>query len=117
MLFINAGGLKMSQSEPGWDQYSRLVLQQLESLSTGIDALRQELQDVKRELTELKAKEDRVQDIKAWKEKMDDVASPSQIKVALEEVEDLKIFRTKAVTIFMVVQFGMGTAMALIGYF
>ena len=45
----------MSQSEPGWDQYSRLVLQQLESLSTGIDALRQELQDVKRELTELKA--------------------------------------------------------------
>jgi hypothetical protein len=48
---------------------------------------------------------------------MDDVASPSQIKVALEEVEDLKIFRTKAVTIFMVVQFGMGTAMALIGYF
>lgn len=107
----------MSQAEPGWDQYSRLVLQQLESLSTGIDSLRQELQDVKRELTELKAKEDRVQDIKAWKERMDDVASPSQIKSALEEVEDLVIFKTKAVTIFTVVQFLMASALALTKYF
>lgn len=107
----------MSQAEPGWDQYSRLVLQQLESLSTGIDSLRQELQDVKRELTELKAKEDRVQDIKAWKERMDDVASPSQIKSALQEVEDLVIFKTKAVTIFTVVQFLMASALALTKYF
>lgn len=107
----------MSQDSPGWDQYSRLVLQQLESLSTGIEALRTELQDVKNQLTELKAKEDRIQELKAWKERMDDVVSPSQIKVALDEVEELKLFKTKAVTIFMVVQFAMGTAIALMGYF
>jgi len=107
----------MSQDNPGWDQYSMLVLQQLETLSTGIEALRQELQDMKGQLTELKAKEDRVQELKAWKERMDDVASPSQIKNTLEEVEELKLFRTKAVTIFMVVQFGMGTAIALMSYF
>ena len=57
----------MPQDAAGWEQYSRLVLQQLESLSTGIEALRQELQDVKNQLTELKAREDRVQDIKVWK--------------------------------------------------
>jgi len=106
----------MSQDNPGWDQYSMLVLQQLETLSTGIEALRQELQDVKNQLTELKAKEDRVQELKAWKERMDDVASPSQIKSALDEVEELKLFKTKAVTVFMVVQFGMGLALALMSY-
>ena len=107
----------MSPENPGWDQYYQLVLQQLESLSTGVEALRSELQDVKNQLTELKAKEDRIQDIKAWKERMDEVISPSQIKVLVNEVEDLKLFKTKAVTIFMVVQFIMGSAVAMLGYF
>ena len=98
--------------ESSWGQYSRLVLQQLETLSNGIEALRAELQDVKNQLTELKAKEDRVQDLKDWKEKIDEVASPSQIQNALQEIEDLKMFKTKAVTIFAVVQFFMATALA-----
>lgn len=97
----------------GWETYSKLVLQQLETLSTGIDALRAELQDVKEQLTELKAREDRVQDIKVWKEKMDDVASPPQLKEALLEIEELKTFKTKAITMFMVVQAIMGIAMAI----
>ena len=70
----------------GWDTYSKLVLQQLETLSLGIEALRGELQDVKGQLTELKAKEDRVQELRIWKDKMDDVASPPQIKTALEDI-------------------------------
>jgi TolA-binding protein len=88
----------------GWETYSKLVLQQLETLSSGIEALRTELQDVKGQLTELKAKEDRVQDIKTWKEKMDDVASPPQLKTALSEIDELKVFKTKAITIFMIAQ-------------
>ena len=107
----------MSQDSPGWDQYSLLVLQQLESMSSGIDALRVELQDVKNQLTELKAKEDRVQEIKAWMERVDDIASPAQFKVALRDLDELKEFKTKAVTIFMVVQFGMGGALAMLSYF
>ena len=101
----------MSDGE-SWDQYSRLVLQQLETLANGIEALRVELQDVKNQLTELKAKEDRVQDLKDWKEKIDEVASPSQLQNALQEIEDLEIFQTKAVTIFAVVQFLMAGALA-----
>jgi len=98
--------------EHGWDQYSRLVLQQLETLSSGIEALRAELQDVKNQLTELKAREDRVLELREWKEKVDEVASPTQLKIALQEIEDLKMFKTKAVTIFAVVQFFMATALA-----
>jgi TolA-binding protein len=103
----------MMNDADGWDTYSKLVLQQLETMASGIDSLRSELQDVKNQLTELKVKEDRVQDLKVWKEKMDDVASPPQLKEMIEEVEELKIFRTKAVTMFMVVQTLMAIAMAI----
>ena len=50
----------MTESD-GWETYSKLVLQQLESMASGIEGLRAELQHVKEQLTELKAKEDRVQ--------------------------------------------------------
>ena len=102
----------MSEGET-WDQYSRLVLQQLETLATSMEALRLELQDVKNQLTELKAKEDRIQDLKEWKEKIDEIASPSQLRNAFQEIENLKIFKTKAVTIFAVVQFFMVGVLAI----
>jgi hypothetical protein len=101
-------------TDSGWETYSKLVLQQLETMAGGIESLRNELQDVKEQLTELKAKEDRVQELKAWKEKMDDVASPPQLKNALEEIDKLKTFQTKAVTVFMMIQAGVGIAMAWI---
>jgi len=102
----------MSDNGNGWDTYSKLVLQQLETLGNGIEALRAELQMVQNQLTELKAKEDRVQDLKTWKEKMDDVASPPQLREAIDDISSLKEFRTKAVTMFMVVQSVMGVAIA-----
>jgi len=98
-------------NDAGWETYSKLVLQQLETLTNGIESLRQELQDVKEQLTKIKAKEDRLEEIKSWKEKMDDVVSPSQMKHALKELENLKTFKTKAVTIFTVIQFGMAAVL------
>ena len=102
----------MAANGNGWETYSKLVLQQLETLTGGIDGLRTELQHVKEQLSELKAKEDRVQDLKAWKEKIDEVASPTQLQIKFEEIEELKEFKTKAVTMFMGVQTLMGIAMA-----
>ena len=102
----------MSNNGNGWETYSKLVLQQLETLSGGIEGLRAELQDMKNQLTELKAKEDRVQDLKAWKEKMDDVASPPQLRESIKDIEELKEFKTKAVAMFMVIQSIMGMAIA-----
>jgi len=102
----------MSSPDTGWETYSKLVLQQLETLSSGIEALRGELQDLKEQLAELKAKEDRVQDLKAWKEKVDEVTSPSQLLVKFNEVEELKLFKTKAITIFMIAQALTGFVLA-----
>ena len=85
----------------GWETYSKLVLQQLETLASGIEALRTELQDVKGQLTELKAKEDRIQDLKTWKEKMDDVASPPQLKTALKVPIELT-FTINRITVLLI---------------
>lgn len=94
-------------SENGWTEYSRLVLKELETLATGIDALRSELQAVKQELAKMQVREDKVDELKGWKEKVDEVASPTQLKELVNEVQDLKAFKTKAVTVFAVIQFSM----------
>lgn len=93
--------------ENGWGEYSRLVLKELETLATGIESLRGELQEVKQELAKMQVREDKVQELVKWKDRIDEVASPTQLKDLQVQVEDLKLFKTKAVTIFAVVQFAM----------
>jgi uncharacterized protein YoxC len=95
----------------GWETYSKLVIQQLETLNKGIEGMRAELQLVKEQITKIKAKEDRLEEIKTWKDKVDEVISPTQMKYALKELENLRTFKTKAVTIFAVVQFAMGAVL------
>ena len=103
--------------DSGWSEYSRLVLKELETLATSIQALNAEIQDLKQEIAQMRAREDRVDDLKAWKEKVDEVVSPTQLKELVEEVAVLKGFKTKAVTVFAVVQFGMAASMWLINMF
>ena len=99
--------------ENGWGEYSKLVLKELETLAKSIEGLRNELQEVKQELAAIRAKEDKVEELKVWKEKIDEVASPTQLKEISSDVQELKIFKTKAVTVFAVVQFVMAAALAL----
>ena len=96
----------MSSNET-WGEYSRLVLKELETLANGIESLRSELHDVKQELTKMQAKEDKVKELSEWKSRIDEVTSPTQLKDLQGQVEELKLFKTKAVTIFAVVQFAM----------
>ena len=95
-------------NQNGWNEYSRLVLKELETLSDGIANLSDEMQQIRHEITELKAKEDRIIDLGLWKDRVDDVVSPSQLKDLVDDIEDLRSFKTKAVTIFAVIQFLMG---------
>ena len=94
-------------SENGWAEYSKLVLKELETLALGIKELNDSMNEMKREITEIRAREDKVQELVKWKERVDEVASPTQLEKLKDEVEDLKLFRTKAVTIFAVIQFAM----------
>lgn len=103
----------MSQ-EASWDQYSKLVLKQLETLSIGIDALRHELQGLHDQIAEMRVQEERIEDLRAWKDRVDEVVSPTQMSSYVKDIEELKMFKTKAVTIFAGVQFVMGMALTII---
>ncbi len=93
------------------ENYNQLVLAQLQSLAQAIEALRGDLQFVRQEITELKAKEDKVVELREWKQKVDEVASPTQLAKFVQDIQDLNNFKTKAVTIFAVVQFAMGAVL------
>tara|TARA_R110002153_G_scaffold140100_1_gene291102 strand:- start:2094 stop:2420 length:327 start_codon:yes stop_codon:yes gene_type:complete len=106
----------MTANDDGWGEYSRLVLKELETLATGIDQLKDTIQDLKGEITELKAKEDKVKEIVAWKARIDEVASPTQLKDMQDQVKELELFKTKAITMFVVVQFTMATLMGCLKF-
>ena len=107
----------MTGDQHGWGEYSRLVLKELETLARGIDQLKDQIIDLKGEIAELKAKEDKVKELSAWKERVDEIASPTQLQTKFDEVEELKLFKTKAITMFVVVQFMMGALMGILKFF
>jgi alanyl-tRNA synthetase len=97
--------------ENGWNEYSKLVLKELETLAEGIQQLNTELQEVRKDLLRLEAREIKVDDIKVWKEKVDEIMSPSQMKELRDQVAEHENFKTKAITVFAVVQFLMAAAL------
>ena len=106
----------MSENQ-AWDNYSKLILQQLETLTKGVEALREDLQTVKQDLIQLKAREDRVNELKTWKDRIDEVISPPQLKELVTEVDELVTFKIKAITIFVVIQAIMGLILAFLEFF
>ena len=64
-------------------------------------------------MTELRLREDKVKELREWKDKIDDVVSPSQLRENIKSIDDLKQFKTKAITVFAVVQFIMAASVAL----
>ena len=98
----------------GWNEYSRLVLKELESLSGSVESVRSELQEVKQEIAKMQVREDKVEELRLWRERLDDIVSPTQLRDLILSIEQLKIFRTRAITFFAVVQFGMAAMMWLI---
>lgn len=94
-----------NSTQNGWNEYSRLVLKELETLSKGITNLSTEIQGVKQEIALLKDREDKVEALQSWKETIAEVVSPSQLRELVKEVQELRAFKTKAITVFAIVQF------------
>tara|TARA_R110001599_G_scaffold52254_2_gene146081 strand:- start:1865 stop:2194 length:330 start_codon:yes stop_codon:yes gene_type:complete len=101
----------------GWNEYSKLVIAELERLNDGITNLNVEIQDLKQQIAELKVKEDFAKELWKWKQAVDEVASPSQLQNTIQDVNDLKVFKTQAITIFLVVQGLVGIAIALLKFY
>ena len=101
----------------GWNEYSKMVLKELEVLSQGMASLKQDMEGLKREMTELRAKEDRVKELIEWKRRVDDVASPVQLRELQKEVSSLQDFKVKATTAFIAAQMVVAAAFAIIKLF
>lgn len=101
----------------GWHEYSRLVLKELETLAEGMDALQKELHEVRRDIAKIETRESKVDEIREWKAKMDDVASPSQLKEIISEHKINREFMIRAITVMAVVQFLMAGAVIWIKLF
>ena len=101
----------------GWNEYSKLVLKELESLADSLDNLNTQIQELKQEIIEIKVKEDRIDELRAWKEKMNDVSSPTQLKELIAKVDDLNSFKTKAIGVFIAAQFMMGAILWILKVF
>jgi predicted nuclease with TOPRIM domain len=94
----------------GWHEYSRLVLKELETLADGVEALQKELQEVRRDIAKIETRESKVDEVREWKAKMDEVVSPAQMKDLIKEHKENREFMIRAVTIIGVVQFIIATA-------
>ena len=106
-----------ANDQNGWNEYSKLVIAELERLNDGITNLNTEIQDLKREIAEMKVKEDFGKELWRWKKEVDEVASPTQLENSIKDINELKIFRTQAITIFLVVQGLVGIAIALLKFY
>ena len=123
----------------GWNEWSKHVLKELErlnqnyeSINLKIDSLRtdvsEEIAEIRNDITKVKAMQysldemkawrnkyeeaavyNAVKDIKKWKEEIDEISSPTQLKEAIKKVNENSKFRTQAITVFLVVQ-GLITA-------
>jgi DNA repair exonuclease SbcCD ATPase subunit len=96
-----------------WTQWSKHILTELVRLNDNYEGIRTEISEVHKEIVNLKAGQSTVDDLKEWKKNLDEVCSPTQLKELKKEVEDLKAFKTKATTVFLVIQLIFGAIIAL----
>lgn len=129
-----------------WPEWSKHVLKELERLNTNyenlnnkIDSLRtdvhEEIAEIRNDITKIKAMQYSLDELKAWKktyedeavlkilkelkdwkEDVDEVVSPTQLKTYISSIQELQTFKTQAITIFLVVQTLVGIALALIKF-
>lgn len=105
----------------GWVEYGKLVLKELERLNDNYESLKKDMDnrfnELKQEISTVKTVEDKVKKLEDWKDKIDDVISPSQLKSLRDEVSNQKSKWTSLIAILAAIQFLGGVIMFLLNYF
>jgi len=104
-------------NQNGWNEYSRLVLAELEKINKKIEENTQDLNSLRQDLIKLETIRDEVGEVKGWKKEVDEVLSPTQMKELSKEVDDLKMFKTKSTTVWVVIQIVFGILATLFGWY
>ena len=106
-----------NSKQNGWNEYSRLVLAELEKLNTKVDSLSTEINTINQSMSKIEQIKDEIDVLKEWKNNIDEVSSPTQLKELQKEVEKLKTFKTMSTTVWVVVQIIFSIAATLFGLY
>lgn len=104
-------------NQNGWNEYSRLVLAELEKLNNKVDDITADINGIKQEMSKFEQVKYDIKDLKSWKNNIDEVSSPTQLKELQQEVEKLKTFKTMSTTVWVVVQIIFGIAATVFGLY
>ena len=107
----------MGENQNGWNEYSRLVLTELEKLNNSVNEIVVDMADLRQEITKIKSIKYDIIDIKEWRKDLSEVVSPTQLKEVKKDIDKLKTFKTISTTVWLVVQIIFGIALALFGVF
>lgn len=108
---------QIKTEDNGWNQYGKLVLNEINRLNNNMEHLSKEIQDIKNEIMTLKTIQPKLNEINKWQENMSKIISVNQLNDMVHEIEDLKRFKTKFSTIFAITQFAISTAIVLLSIF
>ena len=106
-----------ASNQNGWNEYSRLVLAELEKLNNKVDDITSDINGIKQEISKFEQVKYDIKDLKNWKNNIDEVSSPTQLKELQKEVEKLKTFKTMSTTVWVVVQIIFSIAATLFGLY
>ena len=106
-----------TSNQNGWNEYSRLVLAELEKLNNKVDDITSDINGIKQEISKFEQVKYDIKDLKTWKNNIDEVSSPTQLKELQKEVEKLKTFKTMSTTVWVVVQIIFSIAATLFGLY
>ena len=106
-----------NEKQNGWNEYSRLVLAELEKLNKRVDDLSQDTSSIRQEIVKSEQIKDEVTTLTTWKHNIDEVSSPTQLKELQQEVEKLKTFKTMSTTVWVVVQIIFSIVVTLLGLY
>ena len=106
-----------TSNQNGWNEYSRLVLAELEKLNNKVDDITSDINGIKQEMSKFEQVKYDIKDLKTWKNNIDEVSSPTQLKELQKEVEKLKTFKTMSTTVWVVVQIIFSIAATLFGLY
>jgi hypothetical protein len=92
----------------GWSEYGRLVLAELQRLNQGQDDMKRDLDnkfsDLNNKISEFKTIEKEVAEIQAWKSKVIEVWSSSQMKQSKDEIYKQKGYYQRVIGVIITIQ-------------
>jgi len=109
------------ENKNGWNEYSRLVLAELETLNTKFQYLSEELTDAREDIikngSQIKRVQDELVELKSWRKDMSEIITLTQLQEVRKDVDKLKTFKTISTTAWVIVQVLFGVAIALFSVF